>query len=140
GSYGEESRLRARDGSWVWVRDLGHAVGETGTTPTSIRGLMVDITSSRVAERDREAMEGRFQRVIEHLPAIVYLEAVTREETGIGEMLYVSPQVQEILGFSPDEWLADPVAWARQFHPEGRLRIPEEDDPIERNRGPVHTH
>ena len=35
-------------------------------------------------------------------------------------MLYVSPQVEEILGFTPDEWIADPIAWARQFHPDDR--------------------
>jgi len=139
GTFDEEYRLRARDGSWVWVRDLGHAVGETGRSPRSIRGLMVDVTSSRRAERDREAMEGRFQRVIEHLPAIVYLEAVTRQENGIGEMLYVSPQVQEILGFSPDEWLSDPIAWARQFHPDDRARIREEYDRIEQTGGPFHA-
>jgi PAS domain S-box-containing protein len=139
GTFDEEYRLRARDGSWVWVRDQGQAAVDARGKPRSIRGLMVDVTTVRRAERDREAMEGRFQRVIEHLPAIVYLEAVTREESGIGEMLYVSPQVQEILGFSPEEWLADPIAWARQFHPEDRTRIREEYDRIERTGGPFHA-
>jgi len=123
----------------VWIRDLGHSVGERDATPRSIRGLMIDITATKHAEREHEAMEGRFQRVIEHLPAIVYLEAVTRETNGIGEMLYVSPQVQEILGFSPTEWLADPIAWARQFHPEDRARIREEYDRIEQTGGPFHA-
>src|SRR5262245_9991498 len=135
GTFDEEYRLQARDGSWGWVRRQGQAAFDTRGTPRSIRGLMVDVTKRVRAERETEAMEGRFQRVIEHLPAIVYLEAVTREENGIGEMLYVSPQVQEILGFSPDEWLADPIAWARQFHPEDRLRIREEYDRIERTGG-----
>jgi PAS domain S-box-containing protein len=139
GAFDEEYRLRARDDSWVWVRDMGHAVGDGDRPPRTIRGLMVDVTKTRRAERDRQAMEGRFQRVIEHLPAIVYLEAVTREENGIGEMLYVSPQVEEILGFSPDEWLADPIAWARQFHPEDRLRIREEYERIEQTGGPFHA-
>jgi PAS domain S-box-containing protein len=139
GTFDEEYRLRARDGTWVWVRDQGQAAVDARAKPRSIRGLMIDVTTARRAERDREAMEGRFQRVIEHLPAIVYLEAVTREESGIGEMLYVSPQVQEILGFSPEEWLADPIAWARQFHPEDRARIREEYDRIERTGGPFHA-
>jgi PAS domain S-box-containing protein len=138
GAFDEEYRLRARDGSWIWVRDQGRAIDEKGTR-RSIRGLMIDVTKARRAERDHEAMEGRFQRVIEHLPAIVYLEAVTREANGIGEMLYVSPQVQEILGFSPDEWLADPVAWARQFHPDDRARIREEYDRVEQTGGPFHA-
>jgi PAS domain S-box-containing protein len=138
GAFDEEYRLRAHDGSWIWVRDRGRALDEEGAR-RSIRGLMIDVTKARRADRDHEAMEGRFQRVIEHLPAIVYLEAVTREANGIGEMLYVSPQVQEILGFSPDEWLADPVAWARQFHPDDRARIREEYDRIEQTGGPFHA-
>ena len=40
-----------------------------------------------------------------------------------GRMLYVSPQVRELLGFTQEEWLGDPIAWARQLHPEDRDRV-----------------
>jgi len=36
--------------------------------------------------------------------------------------LYVSPQIEKLLGFSQAEWLADPVLWHRQLHPEDAER------------------
>ena len=127
GSFDEEYRLLAKDDTWVWVRDLGHAVKDAEGTPTAVRGLMVEITSRKLLEVERTDAEDRFRRVVERLPAIVYLEAVDADPQGElpGVLLYVSPQVETILGFTPQEWIEDPVAWARQFHPEDRARVRE---------------
>jgi PAS domain S-box-containing protein len=135
GSFDDEYRLRSLDGDDIWVRDLGHAVeGEDGN-PAIVRGVIVDISAAKAREEEAGAVENRFQRVVEHLPAIVYLEAVERDEELPGAMLYVSPQVEPILGFTPEEWMADPVAWARQFHPDDRARVRREYDRIERTGG-----
>jgi diguanylate cyclase (GGDEF)-like protein/PAS domain S-box-containing protein len=40
-----------------------------------------------------------------------------------GRWHYVSPGVREILGFTPEQWMADPDRWARQVHPEDRDRV-----------------
>src|SRR5439155_1752779 len=139
GPFDEEYRLLAKDGAWVWIRDVGHAVKDAEGSPAVIRGLMVEITAQKAREHDREERQGRFQRVVENLPAIVYLESVTRQDNGIGEMLYVSPQVEEILGFPPEQWIADPAAWARQFHPDDRMRVRQEYERIERTGGPFEA-
>ncbi|MEP6757983.1 MAG: PAS domain-containing protein [Actinomycetota bacterium] len=116
GSFDETYRLRAIDGSWRWVRDLGHAtVGEVGVV-TSIEGILVE------ASVPGQADEEWFRGVVEHLPAIVYLEELIAGGGG-GRMLYVSPQISDLLGFTQEEWLGDPIAWARQFHPADRERI-----------------
>jgi PAS domain S-box-containing protein len=39
------------------------------------------------------------------------------EEAGFNEM-YVSPQIETLLGFSQREWLDDPVLWFKQLHPD----------------------
>src|SRR5436309_132281 len=139
GPFDEEYRLLARDGSWVWIRDVGHAVKDDEGSPAVIRGLMVEITAEKASEQERAERQGRFQRVVENLPAIVYLESVTREDNGIGEMLYVSPQVEEILGFPPEQWIEDPSAWALQFHPDDRMRVRQEYERIERTGGPFQA-
>ena len=36
--------------------------------------------------------------------------------------LYVSPQIETLLGFSQKEWLEDPILWYRQLHPDDRVR------------------
>jgi diguanylate cyclase (GGDEF)-like protein/PAS domain S-box-containing protein len=59
-----------------------------------------------------------FRRLVERLPVIVY----TAELGENGCWRYVSPQVEEILGYGPEEFIRDPGLWARLLHPEDRNR------------------
>lgn len=60
----------------------------------------------------------RYQTLIEQIPAVVFMAFLDK---GIGEA-YVSPQIEDILGFTQEEWLNDPVRWYRQVHPDDRGR------------------
>jgi diguanylate cyclase (GGDEF)-like protein/PAS domain S-box-containing protein len=59
-----------------------------------------------------------YRRLVERLPVIVY----TSELGEHGRWRYVSPQVEEILGYSPEDWREDPKLWAKLLHPEDRER------------------
>src|SRR4029078_8787488 len=128
GSFDETYRMRAADGSWRWLRDIGH--GRDG----SLQGLMVPTTPAFTFDQP----EDRFRSVVEHLNAIVYLEEMPSAQR-TGRMLYVSPQVLDLLGFTQEEWLGDPVAWSRQFHPEDRDRIQAIYERIERTGEPFQA-
>ncbi len=86
-----------------------------------LRGLAAERSLREGAEReraDRQQAEAAYRRLVERLPAIVY-----RAEVGeAGAWSYVSPQIESILGFSPEEWCADPTLWAQRLHPEDRDR------------------
>ena len=41
---------------------------------------------------------------------------------GVGEMVYVSPQIERLLGFTAEEWLSNPILWYQQLHPEDKER------------------
>jgi diguanylate cyclase (GGDEF)-like protein/PAS domain S-box-containing protein len=64
-----------------------------------------------------------YRRLVERLPAIVYSCELGEQ----GRWRYVSPQIEEILGYSPEEWMADPGLWARQLHPDDRERALEQE-------------
>jgi len=64
-----------------------------------------------------------YRHLVERLPAIVYASELGEN----GRWRYVSPQVEEILGYTPEEWLADSELWARQLHPEDRERALEQE-------------
>jgi PAS domain S-box-containing protein len=69
--------------------------------------------------RELAAAEARFRNLVELLPVVTYVAAFGQE----GRWLYVSPQIESLLGFSPEEWTSDPGLWFRQVHPEDRARV-----------------
>jgi PAS domain S-box-containing protein len=68
------------------------------------------------ARRSRREAEIRYQLLVERLPIIVYLTPVD----DVRRTIYVSPQIRTILGYSPEEWLADPHFWQTRLHPNDR--------------------
>lgn len=78
-----------------------------------------DITESRTAEDQLRRAESQYRALVEQIPAITYTAALDDAST----TLYVSPQVQSILGFSPEDYRADPDLWRRRLHPDDRDRV-----------------
>ena len=77
-----------------------------------------------------------FRRLVERLPVIVY----TAELGEQGCWRYVSPQVEEILGYTPEEFVRDRGLWARLLHPEDRdraLAVENEEQLGRRNVAPI---
>jgi PAS domain S-box-containing protein len=136
-SFDTEYRFMAKDGSALWLRDRGHIVRDAEGRPTLLRGLMVDVTKQRVVEEERRSAEERFRAVVERLPAIVYLEAIEEGPGAARPLLYVSPQLESILGFTTQEWLANPAARSDRFVADDlervqveRLRVEEAGEPF----------
>jgi PAS domain S-box-containing protein len=68
------------------------------------------------AEEELHAVETRYRALVERLPAITYIAEVG----ALGRWHYVSPQIQSILGFPPEEWMANSANWINHIHPEDR--------------------
>ncbi len=80
---------------------------------------------NEVAERNRaeEAVRGserKFRSLVEQLPnTVTYIADLDERST----TRYISPQVEAVLGYSPDDFMADPDIWATCVHPEDRERV-----------------
>ena len=135
--FDAEYRVISRSGSVVWLRDIGRTVNDADGRPVLIRGLMTDITARKTLEGTHDEVEGRFQRVVERLPEIVYMEQAEADPADLGRLIYVSPRVEQILGFTPREWTEDPLMWARQFHPDDRDRLRSEYERASRADQPL---
>ena len=75
-----------------------------------------------IAERARELRnaEARYRAHVELVPGVTYIESLNS-----GDTVYISPQVESMLGFTPQEWLGDPGRWSKQVHPDDRERVAE---------------
>jgi len=63
-------------------------------------------------EPSRQMLKG----LVEAVPAVVYLAEVG----GNARWHYVSPQITELLGYEPEEWVGTPGLWLDSIHPEDR--------------------
>lgn len=78
--------------------------------------------SAARAEESLLNPEAKYRTLVEQLPAVVFMGYL---DQGTGEA-YVSPRIEEALGFTQAEWLEDPVRWYRQIHPDDRQRWSDE--------------
>jgi PAS domain S-box-containing protein len=81
--------------------------------------LVQDITARKRAEERLRAAEIRYRTLVECIPALMYIAAL--DETS--STIYVSPQVEALLGFSQTEWMADPSRWLQQLYPHDRDHV-----------------
>ena len=61
----------------------------------------------------------RFQPIVEQLPLVVYVDQLDERSSA----LYVSPMIERLLGYTAEEWLADPDLFVRCVHPDDRERV-----------------
>jgi diguanylate cyclase (GGDEF)-like protein/PAS domain S-box-containing protein len=70
----------------------------------------------------RRGAEERYRTLIEQLPAVIYVDEIDDQSTTV----YVSPHVEAMTGFSPEEWRESPAIWRRLLHPDDRERVIQE--------------
>jgi PAS domain S-box-containing protein len=111
--FEDEYRLVHRDGTIVWVQDKAVTIRDRRGRPIHWQGFLVDVTARRSAE-------ARYRALVETLPLITYVDHATR--AGVTPY-YISPQVEELLGYTAAEWTAEPGFFARHLHPDDRERV-----------------
>ncbi|MCX2726794.1 PAS domain-containing protein [Thermomicrobium sp. 4228-Ro] len=118
-----EYRLFRKDGLVVWVWSISHVIRAADGTPLYRQVLLTDVTERKRAEEALRAAEAHYRTLVEQLPAAVVRVAAHAQRLPDGlpgyETSYVSPQIEAVTGFSPEEW-KQPGIWARQLHPEDR--------------------
>ena len=89
--------------------------------------IIVFITRYRdLQERDRLAdlaeKEARYRTLVELMPAVTYLDVVPQEDNGPLKYasIYISPQVEALLGYTVAQMLAEPNLWWDRVHPDDK--------------------
>jgi PAS domain S-box-containing protein len=62
---------------------------------------------------------GGYAELLEQLPVVVYVAELSDR----ARLRYVSPQVEELLGYPASDWLGDGSHFADRIHPDDRARV-----------------
>jgi diguanylate cyclase (GGDEF)-like protein/PAS domain S-box-containing protein len=113
-----EYRFRHKDGSWRWMECVGtYLLGDP-----HVGGVVVtsrDVTERKEAEDKLREAEERYRTLVEYLPAVTYIDEIDE----VSSAVYMSPQVEGMLGYTPEEWLEDPEFWIKILHPDDKEMV-----------------
>jgi PAS domain S-box-containing protein len=116
-----EKRYLTSSGATVWTDVTSTVIRDDHGAPMHFLTVVVDITERKQGEAALHESEQRLRSIVEGLPGFVYICAID----DLLSTTYVSPQVETIFGFSPAEYIADPMFWPRVIHPDDRARVTE---------------
>jgi PAS domain S-box-containing protein len=123
-----EYRFVRPDGRTVWILDRANPLTDDDGRPLLVRGFMLDITDRKLAEAERHESDRRYRTLVEEMPGVVYVD----EPDATPSTRYISPRVEELVGYTPTEIVEHPGFWEREVvHPDDRVTLRED---IERSR------
>jgi PAS domain S-box-containing protein len=102
-----------RDGHEIPVELTVTRLGAAGEP--LFAGFVRDLSREAASEAARTEAETRYRSLVERLPGIAYVS-----ELG-GEARFVSPRLEEILGYAAEEWTFD--MWSSLIHPRERESV-----------------
>jgi adenylate cyclase len=114
--YRAEYRMLRPDGEEVWVRDSCVLVLSGSGERLEWQGILEDLTGAKRSQEDVRSSEARYRALVERIPAVVYEMGPDDER----QTLYVSRHVEEVLGYTREEWLDQPDIWIELLHADDR--------------------
>ena len=77
------------------------------------------LSERRQAVASLRDAETRYRALVEQLPLVTYVSAIDKP----GFSSYVSPQIERLVGYTPEEWLATPNLFWRVVHEDDAERV-----------------
>jgi len=89
--------------------------------PSIVTGPLATAPDNSTAPDALERTRGwqpdlRYRSLVEKLPAVTFMANLDERK----QELYVSPQIEALLGFTQEEWMDNPLLWFEQLHPDDR--------------------
>ena len=114
--YRVEYRFRNANGEEVWIRDSAVIVRSEEGERLAWQGILEDLTAEKRSEEFVRTSEERYRALVERIPAVVYEMGPDDERRTV----YVSPHVEDVLGYTRAEWLDQPDIWIELLHADDR--------------------
>jgi diguanylate cyclase (GGDEF)-like protein/PAS domain S-box-containing protein len=117
--YHIDKRYVRGDGTTVWGRLMVALIRDSQGLPLLEIGLVEDITDRKRVEESLREAEARHRTLVEQLPVAAYMGPLD----ATASTSYISREVEQMLGYSRQDWIDDPDLWRKLLHPEDRDRV-----------------
>jgi PAS domain S-box-containing protein len=122
-------RIVRPDGEVRFVRSVAEGIRNDQNTPIRIVGATQDVTDRKRAEDERARLATLVQKEHERLNAIIssipgaVWETRGSPDNPANQVTFISNQVEEMLGYTVEQWMTAPGLWPLIVHPDDRSRF-----------------
>ncbi len=118
-----EAKNLKKDGSIIWTSTNARVIKDENGKILYYEGFVTDVTHQKNAENAIIKAEENYRMLVEKLPAVVFMDKFKQPET----TQYMSPRLVDLLGYTPEEWVAGDNLWENSLHPDDKERVLAED-------------
>jgi len=114
--YSAEFRLLCKNGLYKWINGKGKTYLDKKNKPYRAVGVHIDIHELKTLEIKLKQNTDYLNSLISNTPAIIYSYKIFAD--GTLDLSYVSENVKNILGFTPNDFVGNVEFWAQCVHPD----------------------
>ena len=110
--YELDKRYIHKNGTVVWVHLSAGLVRDASGKPIYYLPMVQDITERKEAEEKLARAQARLKALVTSSPAVIY----SRRPVGDLELTFISDNVEDLTGFSPEHFLNDTGFWLSRLN------------------------
>ena len=113
-----EHRIVRWDGTIRIVRSRGQIAGSHESKSSRLICSTIDITEGRLAHEKLRESEEKFRSLVTNIPDVTWSASIE------GQVLYISPNVEQVVGFTPEQFCeTGSEIWFSRIYPDDSERI-----------------
>jgi diguanylate cyclase (GGDEF)-like protein/PAS domain S-box-containing protein len=113
----------------TWRRDCGPFAAPSDEMQRPDEHSLVD---------PADPVASRFRSLVERIPGVVgYVDLVDPNDPSCSFPLYISPQVEALMGYPREAWMGDDELWLQVLHPDDAARMAREDEQARSTLSPL---
>ena len=116
-AFDEEFEVVSAQGNARWLRLIGKGEMSNGEF-VRMYGVAQDITPKKTLELDLLHSRNQFEQLIQSIQGVVW-----EADAETFQMTFISEQVTNILGYTPEECLKEPRFWQNHLHPKNKEEV-----------------
>jgi PAS domain S-box-containing protein len=118
-TWSGELPLRHRDGSVFPGHVTATLTRDERGEAAGIVGTVVDLRPIYSAREEVADAEARFRALVERIPLVTYIDQLRPSDRTV----YISPQIEDLLGYPRERFLGDQDFFTSILHPDDRDRV-----------------